>query len=157
MDLNDLQMLDWREEEKLYCQSKVNNYLKEQATMPLGFLISYKTLTKNCEKIREEARQIYRDMKLMTYEALVYEERKRIDKLVEDINNKFESWLRENSLFLNGNQRPFKLTTYSDDNPLEICQTEFVKIGIQEPFTIGFMQQRMNHKGNEIIDKINGE
>ena len=146
MELEDLQMLDWREEEKLFCQSKVDNYLREQAKMPLGFLMSFKTLAKNCEKVREEARQTYRNIKLMKYEALVYEERKRIDKLVEDINDKFESWLRENKLFLNGNQRPFELTTYSEDNPLEICQTEFVKISIQKPFSIGFMQQRMRNK-----------
>ena len=44
-------MLNWREEEKQYIDERIEEYYKEQAKMPLGFMISKKTNAKNIQKI----------------------------------------------------------------------------------------------------------
>lgn len=81
-------MLDWFKEEKIYVEKAVDSYIKEQNKMPLGFMISKKTLRKNIEKVKKRATDKYRFDKLMRYRGEIETERKRIDEVIEKIKKK---------------------------------------------------------------------
>ena len=137
-------MLDWFEEEKQYVNKAVDNYLKEQSKMPLGFMISRKTLNKNIEKVKKEATDRYRFDKLMKYRGEIETERKRIDKVVEEINNKFNGYLNLVKNNVNKNIKPFKLEAKEYTNLETIGSTTLETITIQcEPFRIAFVQEKL--------------
>lgn len=143
-------MLNWVEEEKQYVDKAVDNYLKEQAKMPLGFMISKKTLNKNIEKIKEKSIQEYRYNKLMKYEAEVQEERKKIKELVNEINDRFNQYFNTQKEIVSNTYKPFKIECkeYKDYNDLPLKQLEIVSIQC-EPFKISFIQEKINNLGSD--------
>ncbi len=142
-------MLDWIKEEKQYVDNAVDNYLKEQAKTPLGFMISRKTLNKNIEKVKKEATDRYRYEKLREYELEIIEERKRIDNLVNDINNKFEDYMYKLSNLISRNIKPFKMIVKEYDNLDVLSPMKLEKVDIQcEPFRLSFIQEKIS-KGVE--------
>ncbi len=138
-------MLDWREEEKQFIQDKIDNYRKNQAKMPLGFLLSAKQNTKNIEKITEKATQEYRYFKLIKYEAEIQEERKRIDNLINEINDKFDNYLNKQQHIISKNIRPFKMEAkpYYNYSEPTLSNLEIVSI-LCEPFKISFIQEKVS-------------
>ena len=143
-------MLNWREEEKQYIQEKIDNYRKEQAKMPLGFLLSAKQNSKNIEKITEKATQEYRYFKLIKYEAEIQEERKRIDNLINEINDKFDNYLNEQHHIISRNIKPFKIEAkpYSNYSEPTLSNLEIVSI-LCQPFKISFIQEKLGSDDNE--------
>ena len=143
-------MLNWREEEKQYIQEKIDNYRKEQAKMPLGFLLSAKQNSKNIEKITEKATQEYRYFKLIKYEAEIQEERKRIDNLINEINDKFDNYLNEQQHIISRNIKPFKIEAkpYSNYSEPTLSNLEIVSI-LCQPFKISFIQEKLGSDDNE--------
>lgn len=136
-------MIDWKEEEKQYIEKAVDSYLKEQSKMPLAFLMSKKTLNKNIEKVKERATDRYRVDKLNRYREEIEIERKRIDKTVELINNKFNDYVKSIKGEINTNVKPFKLETKEYDYAsLEPASLEKIEISC-EPFKIAFLQERI--------------
>ena len=141
-------MLDWFEEEKQYVDKAVDNYLKEQSKMPLGFMISRKTLNKNIEKIKKEATDRYRFDKLMKYRGEIEIERKRIDKIVEEINNKFDKYMSKQKHIISKNIKPFQMEAKPYDNYSEPTLSNLEVVTIQcEPFRIAFIQEKLESKG----------
>lgn len=137
-------MINWIEEEKQYVDRAVDNYLKEQSKMPLGFMISRKTLNKNIEKVKKEATDRYRFNKLMKYRGEIEEERKRIDKVVEEINNKFNDYLESQKDIISKNIKPFKIVAKPYDNPKEVTLEQLEVVTIQcEPFKLSFIQEKV--------------
>lgn len=137
-------MLNWIEEEKQYVDKAVDNYLKEQSKMPLGFIISRKTLNKNIEKVKKEATDRYRFDKLMKYREEIEEERKRIDKVVEEINNKFNDYLESQKSIISKNINPFKIVVKPYDNPKEVTLEQLEVVTIQcEPLKLSFIQEKV--------------
>lgn len=138
-------MLDWLEEEKQYVNKAVDNYLKEQSAMPLGFMISRKTLNNNIEEVKKEATDRYRFDKLMKYRGEIETERKRIDTVVEEINNKFNEYLNSVKNNVNKNIKPFKLDVKEYTNLDIIGSTTLLEtVTIQcEPFRIAFVQEKL--------------
>lgn len=134
-------MLDWFKEEKIYVEKAVDSYIKEQNKMPLGFMISKKTLRKNIEKVKKRATDKYRFDKLMRYRGEIETERKRIDEVVEKINKKFNDYLKSIEGTINANVKPFKLEANEYElNHSITADTEIVKIKC-EPFQIAFLQE----------------
>jgi len=136
-------MLDWKEEEKQYIEKAVDSYLKEQNKMPLGFMISKKTLSKNIKKVKQRATDRYREDKLHRYRAEIEIERKRIDEAVEEINKRFNGYLKSIECNINANIKPFKL----EANEYEFGCTptadmEVITINC-EPFKISFLQEKI--------------
>mgnify|MGYP003297345793 CR=1 FL=1 len=143
-------MIDWIEEEKQYVNRAVDNYLKEQSKMPLGFMISRKTLNKNIEKVKKEATDRYRFDKLMKYRGEIEIERKRIDKVVEEINNKFNDYLESQKDIISKNIKPFKIIAKLYDNPKEVTLERLEVVTIQcEPFKLSFIQEKVGEIENE--------
>lgn len=140
-------MIDWIEEEKQYVDRAVDNYLKEQSKMPLGFMISRKTLNKNIEKVKKEATDRYRFDKLMKYRGEIETERKRIDKVVEEINNKFNDYLESQKDMISKNIKPFKIEVKTYDNLKEVTLEQLEVVTIQcEPFKLSFIQEKVGEK-----------
>lgn len=141
----ELRLLDWQKGEKIYIQKMVDNYLSEQAKMPLGFMISKKTLNKNIEKIKEEAKNNFREMKLHFYESQIYEERKRISVLVDRINCEFLKFLNTQSDLISKNIKPFKINVkdYKNYNKGITIQDLEVVIIQTEPFKLSFLQEKV--------------
>ena len=138
----EFELLDWVEGEKRYIEKRVNNYLKEQYEMPLSFLLSDKKLNKNIEEIKREAKDYFRFIKLNYYEAQIAQERKRIDKLVEDINNKLNEYMFCTEEKIYNELKPFKIKTehYANDFGHYSKPKEIVSIYC-EPFEISFLQE----------------
>ena len=143
-------MLNWREEEKQYIQEKIGNYYREQSKMPLGFMLSKKANAKNIAKITEKATQEYRYFKLIKYEAQIQEERKRIDNLVTEINDKFDNYLNKQQHIISKNIKPFKIEAkpYSNYSEPTLSNLEIVSI-LCQPFKISFIQERIGSDSNE--------
>lgn len=134
-------MLDWFKEEKIYVEKAVDSYIKEQNKMPLGFMISKKTLRKNIEKVKKRATDKYRFDKLMRYREEIETERKRIDEVIEKINKKFNDYLKSIEGNVNANVKPFKLEANEYEFNYSItADIEIVKIKC-EPFQIAFLQE----------------
>lgn len=137
-------MIDWIKEEKQYIDRAVDDYLKEQSKMPLGFMISRKTLNKNIEKVKKEATDRYRFDKLMKYRGEVETERKRIDKVVEEINNKFNDYLERQNHIISKNIKPFKIEARPYDNYTEPTLSNLEVVTIQcEPLRLSFIQEKV--------------
>ena len=137
-------MLDWIEEEKRYVNKAVDIYLEKQFKMPLGFMISKKTLNKNIEQVKKEATDKYRFDKLMKYRGEIEMERQRINKVVEGINNKFNEYLKSTKINIDKNVKPFKLEAKEYISLETIGCTPLETITIQcEPFRIAFIQEKV--------------
>lgn len=138
-------MLNWLEEEKQYVDKAVEHYLKEQSKMPLGFMMSRKTLNKNIEKVKKEATDRYRYEKLRKYELEIIEERKRIDNLVNDINNKFGDYMYKLSNLISRDIKPFKMVVKEYDNLDVLSPKKLERVDIQcEPFRLSFIQEKIS-------------
>lgn len=138
-------MINWQEEEKMYIIDKLNDYYERQAKMPLGFLISDRKNRKNIEEIKEQAKKEYRYNKLMKYEKEVQEERKKINKLVDEINNEFKQYFNSQKAIISNTYNPFKIECqeYKDINDVPLKQLEIVSIQC-EPFKISFIQEKID-------------
>lgn len=141
-------MLDWFEEEEQYVNKAIDNYLEKQSKMPLGFMISRKANNKNIEKVKKEAVDKYRFDKLMKYRGEIETERKRIDKVVEEINNAFESYMCKMNEEIGHKVRPFRLKVeeYNTFYDIPMKEMEIVRI-YSEPFEIRFIQEKLESKG----------
>ena len=138
-------MLNWIEEEKQYVDKTIEHYLKEQSKMPLSFMISRKTLNKNIEKVKKEAVDRYRYKKLRKYEIEIIEERKRIDNLVNDINNKFGDYMYKLSNLISRDIKPFKMVVKEYDNLDVLSPKKLEKVDIQcESFRLSFIQEKIS-------------
>lgn len=143
-------MINWIEEEKQYVDRAVDNYLKEQSKTPLGFMISRKTLNKNIEKVKKEATDRYRFNKLMKYRDEVETERKRIDKVVEEINNKFNDYLENQKHIISKNIKPFKIEAKPYNGYTEPTLSSLEIVTIQcEPLRLSFIQEKVGEIDNE--------
>lgn len=137
-------MLNWRIEEEQEIKQAIDKYYEEQSKMPLGFMISKKANDKNIRYVTKKAIERYRYRKLEEYQLEIEEERKRIDKVVEDINDKFNNYLKTIKGNINKEIKPFKIEVkeYNGLNPTNITPTEIVKISC-EPFQIAFIQEKI--------------
>ena len=139
-------MLNWRIEEEDCIKEAIENYLKEESKKPFWFLMSEKTRRKNIQYVTDKARERYRQEKLEKYEEEIKEERERIDKVVEEINNKFEVYIKGIKGQINDKIRPFKLEVEEYDNlnntPTSIQSLERVIIRCED-LKIAFIQERV--------------
>lgn len=141
-----------KEEEKKYIDERIEEYYKEQAKMPLGFLISKKANAKNVQKITDDARKNYRYKKLMKYEVELREERRRIDNLVNEMNSKFEDYMYKLSSLISRNIKPFKLEVKEYDNYDFTSPVNLERVTIQcEPFKMSFIQEKLP---SDLVEKV---
>lgn len=142
-------MLNWRIEEEDYIKKAIDNYFKEENKNPFSFLMSDKTRRKNIQYVTDKARERYRQEKLEKYEEEIKEERKRIDKIVKFINDKFETYIKGIKEQINHKIRPFKLEVEEYDNrysePISIQSLEKVTIKCED-FKIAFIQERIGEE-----------
>lgn len=134
--------LDWKEGEERYIQKRIDYYLKKQSKMPLGFLLSKKKLNKNIEEIKKEAKDYFRFMKLYYYKEEIEQERERIDKLIEDTNNKINKYIKNIKENINNEIKPFKIKTKDYINNFnDYCVPKEIVSIYCEPFEISFIQE----------------
>lgn len=135
-------MIDWKLEEKRFIDEKVSNYRKSLSTLSL-ILMSDKQLNKNIENVKIEAMLQFRRKKLNDLVEIVKEERKRIDKTIEQINERFLEYLESQKALISKEIKPIqiKLTNYDDIENAKFY--EIVDIYL-EPFKIGFIQERLD-------------
>jgi hypothetical protein len=136
-------MLNWRLEENQYVEERLKEYRKELNGLALMFM-SKKQLNKNIAYITEQAKLNYRATKLDDYLDEIIEERKRIDKLVNDLNNKFDNYMSEQRHIISKNIRPFQMEAKPYDGLSEptLSQLEVVTIHC-EPFKLAFIQEKI--------------
>ena len=139
-------MLNWRLEEREYVSNKVDEYLKNIPSLSRIFM-SDKQLNKNINYITEQAKLEYRSKKLDGYLDDVKEERKRIDKLVDDLNNKFDDYMSKQKHIISKNIKPFKIEAKPYDNFSEpiLSQVEIITIHC-EPLKLSFIQENIDRK-----------
>ena len=139
-------MLNWRLEEREYVSNKVDEYLKNIPSL-LRIFMSDKQLNKNIDYITEQAKLEYRKKKLDGFLDDVKEERKRIDKLVDDLNNKFDDYMSKQKHIISKNIKPFQIEAKLYDNFTgpTLSQLEVVNIYC-EPFKIAFIQENIDRK-----------
>ena len=137
-------MLNWRIEEEEYIKKAKDKYYEEESKNPFSLLMSNKTRIKNIQYVTDMARERYRQEKLEKYEKEIKEERERIDKVVEEINNKFEIYIKGIKEQINDKIRPFKLEVEEYDNlnnnPTSIQSLERVIIKCED-LKIAFIQE----------------
>jgi len=136
-------MLNWRLEEKQYVEERLKEYRKELNGLALIFM-SKKQLNKNIDYITEQAKLNYRAAKLDDYLDEIEEERKRIDKLVNDLNGKFDNYMSNQQHIISKNIRPFQMEAKPYDGLSEptLSQLEVVTIHC-EPFKLAFIQEKV--------------
>lgn len=107
--------------------------------------MSDKQLNKNINYITEQAKLEYRSQKLDSYLEDVKEERKRINDLINDINNAFNDYLEEQKHLISKNIKPFQIEANPYDNLTEptLSQLEVVTIHCK-PFKIAFIQEKID-------------
>ena len=139
-------MLNWRLEERKYIAEKIDEYYKSISGLQRIF-ISEKQMNKNINYITEQAKLEYRSKKLDGYLDEVKEERKKIDKLVDDLNNKFDDYISKQKHIISKNIKPFQIEVKPYDNLTEptLSQLEVVNIYC-EPFKIAFIQEKIERK-----------
>ncbi len=137
-------MLNWRIEEEEYIKKAKNKYYEEEIKNPFSFLMSDKTRRKNIQYVTDKARERYRQEKLEKYEEEIIEERKRIDKVVEEINNKYGEFIKEQKNLISANVKPFNIRVneydYFNQNPVGSLEVITIQ---SEPFKISFIQEKM--------------
>lgn len=139
-------MLNWRLDEGEYISNKIDEYLKNIPSLTRIFM-SNKQLNKNIWYLTEQAKLEYRSQKLDGFLDEVKEERKRIDKLVDDLNNKFDDYINKQKHIVSKNIKPFRIEAKPYDNLTEptLSQLEVVNIYC-EPFKIAFIQENIDRK-----------
>ena len=137
-------MLNWRLEENQYVEERIKEYRKELNVLALMFM-SKKQLNKNIEYVKEQAIKSYRANKLDDYMEEIKEERKRIDDLLNNINNAFNGYLEEQKHLISKNIKPFQMEAKPYDNLSEptLSQLEVVSIHCK-PFKIEFIQEKID-------------
>ena len=142
-------MLNWRIEEEDYIKKAIEIYFEEENKNPFSCLMSDKTRRKNIQYVTDRARERYRQEKLERYEEEIKEERKRIDKVVEEINNKFETYIKGIKEQINHKIKPFKLEigNYSNSNDVSIQALERVTIKCED-LKIAFIQERIGEEND---------
>ena len=90
------------------------------------------------------AKNRFREEKLQLYQWQLEVERKRIDKAIENINNKFNSYIKNIKQNIDKEIKPFKIEVqeYNCSSPLDIIPTEIYKIKC-DPFEIKFIQEKI--------------
>lgn len=135
-------MLNWRVEEEKYVSKKKDEYLDSLSKTSILFT-SQRTRNENLKLVEEQARLSYREEKLDSMLDEIRKERERINDLVDDINNKFCTYL-EDKIFLMPsyedklvaiNARP-----YHEHN--QLVELEVVEIELK-PLKIGFVQKKI--------------
>ena len=139
-------MLNWRLEEREYVSNKVDEYLKNIPSLTRIFM-SNKQLNKNIRYLTEQAKLEYRSKKLDGYLDAVTEERKRIDKLDDTLNNKFDDYMSKQKHIISKNIKPFQIDAKLYDNFTEptLSQVEIITIHC-EPLKLSFIQENINRK-----------
>ena len=139
-------MLNWRLEEREYISNKVDEYLKNIPSLTRIFM-SNKQLNKNIRYLTEQAKLEYRSQKLDGFLDEVKEERKRIDKLVNDLNNKFDDYMSKQKHIISKNIKPFQIEAKPYDNFSEpiLSQLEIITINC-EPLKLSFIQENIDRK-----------
>lgn len=140
-------MLNWRIEEEDCVRKAIEEYFKEESKNPFSCLMSDKTRRKNIQYVTDRARERYRQEKLERYEEEIKEERKRIDIVVEKINNEFEIYMKGIKEQINHKIKPFKLEigNYSNSNDMSIQALEKVTIKCED-LKIAFIQERIGEE-----------
>lgn len=137
-------MLNWRIEEEDYVKKAIEKYFEKANKNPFSFLMSDKTRRKNIQYVTDIARNSYRQKKLEKYEEEIIEERKRIDKVVEELNNKYEEFINNQKFLINDNIKPFNIEAknYScfNQNPLGILEIVTIQ---SEPLKLSFIQEKI--------------
>lgn len=136
-------MLNWRLEENQYVEERLKEYRKELNGLARMFM-SDRQLNKNIEYITKQAKLEYRSIKLDDYLDEVDKERERIDKLIDDLNNKFNGYINEQKHIISKNIRPFQIEAKPYDNFTEptLSQLEVITIHC-EPFKLAFIQEKI--------------
>lgn len=137
-------MLNWRLEEREYINKKIDEYLQNIPALSRIFM-SDKQLNKNINYITEQAKLEYRSQKLDSHLEDVKEERKRINNLINDINDAFNDYLEEQKHLISKNIKPFEMELKPYDNLSEptLSQLEVVTIHCK-PFKIAFIQEKID-------------
>lgn len=137
-------MLNWRLEEREYVGGKVDEYYKSISGLQRIF-ISEKQMNKNIDYITEQARLEYRSKKLDGFLDEVNEERKRIEKAVEDLNNKLNKYLEEQKALIEKEVEPFEIEVKPYDNFTEqtLRRIELVTIHLK-PMKVCFAQEKID-------------
>ena len=137
-------MLNWRLEEREYVGKKIEEYYKSITALQRIF-ISEKQMNKNINYITEQAELSYREIKLNDYIDEIKEERKRIEKVVEDLNNKLNEYLEEQKALIGKEVEPFEIEAKPYDNFTEptLRRTEVVTIHIK-PMKLSFIQEKID-------------
>ena len=137
-------MLNWRLEEREYVGKKIEEYYKSITALQRIF-ISEKQMNKNINYITEQAELSYRERKLNDYINEIKEERKRIEKVVEDLNNKLNEYLEEQKALIGKEVEPFEIEVKPYDNFTEptLRRTEVVTIHIK-PMKLSFIQEKID-------------
>ena len=137
-------MLNWRLEEREYVGEKIDEYYKSISGLQRIF-ISEKQMNKNINYITEQARLEYRSKKLDGFLDEVNEERKRIEKAVEDLNNKLNEYLEEQKALIEKEVEPFEIEVKPYDNFTEptLRRIELVTIHLK-PMKVCFVQEKID-------------
>lgn len=135
-------MINWELEEKRFVDEKVNDYRKNLPILSLIFM-SEKKLNKNIEKIKINAMLQYRRKKLDNFIEIVKEERKRIDKTVNQINEKFLEYLKSQKALISKKIKPVEIKSkdYYNIETAEFYEIVYIYL---EPFKIGFIQEQLD-------------
>ena len=137
-------MLNWRLEEREYVEKKIEEYYKSITALQRIF-ISEKQMNKNINYITKQAELSYRERKLNDYIDEIKEERKRIEKVVEDLNNKLNEYLEEQKALIGKEIETFEIEAKPCNNFTEptLIRTEVVTIHIK-PMKLSFIQEKID-------------
>lgn len=137
-------MLNWRLEEREYVGKKIEEYYKSISAFQRIF-ISEKQMNKNINYITEQAKLSYRERKLNDYIDEIKEERKRIEKVVEDLNNKLNEYLEEQKALIGKEVEPFEIKAkpYGNFTEPTLKRMEVVTIHIK-PMKLSFIQEKID-------------
>ena len=134
-------MLNWHKEEDDYVFKKLKKckYLSLISRM----LMSEKRFNKILESETTKAKLEYREKRLNEDLNIINEERKRINNLVNDMNLKFEEYLKSQKEIISRNINPFKIEAKPYDS-VNLNQVPLEIITIYcEPFQIKSIQEKI--------------
>ena len=136
-------MLNWRIEEREFVDKEINEYYKNLLVFQ-RLVMNKKQMNKNINYITEQAKLKYRSKKLDNILDDVLKERKRINDLIENLNNKFDGYISEQQHIISQNIRPFEMEAKPYDNISEptLSQLEVVTIYCK-PFKLAFIQEKI--------------
>lgn len=142
-------MINWRTEEEMFIDKKIREYRKNLSTWELIFM-NEKRLNKEIEYIRSQAKTEFRSRKLDEFVDIVENERKRIDKVVESLNDKFSDYLDSQKALISKKIKPIKMIArdYRSNDISDITPYETVEVYI-EPIRVAFLQEKISDKEEE--------